>query len=125
MEIKDSGARRNFETGAVRDAAAGKGLFSLLPIDALFALAKHFEAGASKYAARNWEKGIPLSNYFDSAQRHLFKWFRGDRDEPHLTAAMWNLVCLYQTDYWVRQGKLDETLNDIPNNDHGLPGEYQ
>ena len=33
--IKDSGERRKFETGAVRDMAEGKGRFDLLPLDVL------------------------------------------------------------------------------------------
>lgn len=33
MEIKDSGERRIFETGAVRDAAEGRGRCDLLPLD--------------------------------------------------------------------------------------------
>ena len=33
MEIKDSGNRREFETGAVRDIAEGKGRCDLLPLD--------------------------------------------------------------------------------------------
>ncbi len=33
MEIKDSGTRRSFETGAVRDMAEGKGRCDLLPMD--------------------------------------------------------------------------------------------
>lgn len=33
--IKDSGERREFETGAVRDMAEGKGRFDLVPIDVL------------------------------------------------------------------------------------------
>ena len=33
MEIKDSGARREFETGAVRDIQDGKGRCDLLPLE--------------------------------------------------------------------------------------------
>lgn len=33
MEIKDSGERREFDTGAVRDMAEGKGRFDLMPMD--------------------------------------------------------------------------------------------
>ena len=33
MEIKDSGTRREFETGAVRDIQEGKGRCDLLPLD--------------------------------------------------------------------------------------------
>lgn len=124
MQIKDSGDRTSYSTGAVRDARINKGMFSLLPVDTLFALAKHFEVGGRKYALRNWEKGIPLSNYYDSAQRHLHKWLRGDRDEPHLIAALWNLSCLYQTDIWIRLGLLPAELNDLPHNDHSIPAEY-
>ena len=33
MEIKDSGERREFETGAVRDIQKGKGRCDLMPLD--------------------------------------------------------------------------------------------
>lgn len=33
--IKDSGERREFETGAVRDMAKGKGRFDLMPLDVI------------------------------------------------------------------------------------------
>ena len=33
--IKDSGERRKFESGAVRDISGGKGRFDLLPLDVL------------------------------------------------------------------------------------------
>jgi hypothetical protein len=35
-KIKDSGERRQFETGAVRDISDGKGRFDLLPLDVLY-----------------------------------------------------------------------------------------
>ena len=35
MELKDSGARRSFESGAVRDIADGKGRCDLLPLDVI------------------------------------------------------------------------------------------
>ena len=34
-ELKDSGNRREFETGAVRDMAEGKGRCDLLPLDVI------------------------------------------------------------------------------------------
>lgn len=142
--IKDSGTRQEFETGAVRDVAEGKGRCDLLPLDivrgfynpadpkthsfflglndylqngdyqglceAFMALADtgsletafldvaiHFEEGAKKYEERNWEKGIPAHCYVDSAIRHYLKHLRGDDDEPHLRAALWNLLCLMWT----------------------------
>lgn len=38
MTILDSGERREFETGAVRDMSAGKGRFDLMPLDIVFHL---------------------------------------------------------------------------------------
>lgn len=89
--IKDSGTRREFETGAVRDMQEGKGRCDLLPACAILRKARHFEAGAKKYGDRNWEQGIPLNSFIDSALRHIFKYLDGQTDEDHLCAASWNL----------------------------------
>lgn len=53
----------------------------------------HFEEGAKKYGENNWQKGIPTNCYVDSAVRHYLKWLRGDADEPHDRAFVWNLLC--------------------------------
>jgi hypothetical protein len=58
----------------------------------LLEVAKHYEAGAKKYADRNWELGIPLHSYIDSGVRHYLKWMNGDTDEPHDRAFVWNLL---------------------------------
>ena len=55
-------------------------------------VSKHYEDGAKKYAERNWEIGIPLHCYIDSGVRHLLKYFRGDTDEPHDRAFVWNIL---------------------------------
>lgn len=55
-------------------------------------VAKHYEDGANKYSERNWEKGIPLHCYIDSAVRHLLKYLRWDTDEPHDRAFVWNVL---------------------------------
>jgi hypothetical protein len=114
--IKDSGTRSHFDTGAVRDGQEGKGRMDLLPVRALIEVAKVFEAGARKYNARNWEKGIPLSRYMDSGLRHSLKWLRGDRDEPHLAMAIWNFMCLQDTQQRIAEGWLPMELNDLPCN---------
>ena len=142
--ILDGGTRREFDSGAVRDIAEGKGRCDLLPLDIIghwsgdcileqvgdyirdgrcehlwnaiiffarrafptgkdtihtktFAntfleVAKHYEEGAKKYAERNWEKGISLHCYIDSGVRHYLKWLRGDKDEPHDRAFVWNML---------------------------------
>lgn len=140
--VKDSGDRRQFSTGAVRDMA-GKGRCDLIPWDvaeqlmlkhrtgqkamfdhlyaathtqdpaeilmlarlfvdlvygpaeaetALLEVAHHYEDGAKKYSDRNWEKGLPVESFLDSAGRHLLKYLRGDTDERHDRAVVWNLL---------------------------------
>jgi hypothetical protein len=114
--LKDSGTRSTFDTGAVRDGQTGKGRMDLLPVNALIEVSKIFEAGAEKYEARNWEKGIPLSRFMDSGLRHAMKWLRGDRDESHLAQACWNFLCLLDTQQRIEEGLLPMSLNDIPYN---------
>ena len=141
--IKDSGERREFETGAVRDITEGKGRFDLIPLDilaeyqkdkfiyyismfqrtgeelhlinavkefserafgsfetAVMEVAIHYEQGAKKYGENNWQKGIPQNSYIDSALRHYYKWKRGDDDERHDRAVIWNLLCLHYEARW-------------------------
>ena len=153
--IKDSGERREFETGAVRDIQEGKGRCDLMPLDVVawvlgggdpdwvldaihefvemgnvmhlyralegfrnllgvnietmfLEVAKHFEEGAKKYGEYNWQKGIPTHCYIDSAVRHYLKWLRGDNDEPHDRAFVWNIMCCI----WTCKHKPE--LNDYP-----------
>ena len=141
--IKDSGERREFNTGAVRDIQEGKGRCDLMPLkvvakfldnDVISAIAlftkdydtqylyaalqffvdkyytdettvflevsKHFEEGAKKYGEFNWQRGIPVNCYIDSAIRHYLKFLRGDTDEAHDKAFVWNVICcIWEVDY--------------------------
>lgn len=146
-ELKDSGSRREFESGAVRDIQEGKGRCDLLPLDivaslmddrsmsetiyciseyvitgkdhylfaairsfcdsvgwtipdAILEVSKQYEDGAVKYGERNWEKGIPIHCYIDSGIRHLLKVCRGDDDEPHKRAFVWNMLGAIWTEKW-------------------------
>lgn len=94
--IKDSGERRAFDSGAVRDMSEGKGRMDLLPWAAVMEVAKHCENGAKKYGEHNVDKGIPTHSLCDSAARHLAKYLDGWDDEPHLLAAAWNLLWAIQ-----------------------------
>lgn len=53
----------------------------------------HLEEGCKKYDDRNWQKGMPCTNYIDSGLRHYIKFLRGDTDERHDRAFMWNMLC--------------------------------
>lgn len=63
----------------------------------LLEVSKHFEEGAEKYGENNWQKGIDVWSYIDSAVRHYLKWRRGDTDEPHDRAFCWNILCAWWT----------------------------
>ena len=113
--LKDSGERQDFGTGAVRDTQTGKGRYDLIPPAAIFAVARVFEEGAIKYKARNYEAGIPLSRFIDSALRHLFKHLEGHRDEAHMAQAAWNILAYIHTATMIERGILPQDLNDLPN----------
>ena len=60
----------------------------------------HYSEGAKKYGRDNWQKGLPVNGYLNSAIRHYLKWRRGDKDEPHDRAFCWNIMCcIWEVDY--------------------------
>ena len=112
--VQDSGKRQEFDTGSVRDTREGKGRYDLISPIALHRLAVHYENGAKKYGDRNWERGQPVSRYFDSAIRHMYKYLSGSRDEDHEAAAIWNIVAMIHTETMVENGELPSELCDLP-----------
>lgn len=84
--------KRKFKTGAQRDTDNGKPRLSLIPSEELFRVANHYRSGGEKYGFNNWKKGMKTSVYYDSAQRHLIKWWMGEKDEDHLAAVVWNVL---------------------------------
>lgn len=63
----------------------------------LLEVAIHYEEGAKKYGEYNWQKGLPVKSFINSAVRHYLKWLRGDQDEPHDRAFCWNIMCAIWT----------------------------
>ena len=107
-DISDSGERTAFATGAVRDMHRGKGRMDLLPWTAIIEVSRHCEKGADKYGEHNVDRGIPVHSLMDSGMRHAAKHIAGMRDEPHLTAAVWNLL-------WALEMELTRPdMTDIP-----------
>jgi hypothetical protein len=120
---KLSTEERVFSTGAQRDTSNGKGAFHWMPWTALFLVSRIYENGNKQRGIRNWEKGMPISDYLNSAQRHLVKYLAGERSEPHLSQAIWNMLNALQTAVWIRQGHRSVELNDLPDHYTGLePG---
>lgn len=112
-EVKDSGERQSFDSGAVRDTQTGKGRYDLLPTRAIRRLARHYENGAVKYGDNNYLLGMPMSRFTDSALRHLFKAIEGHKDEDHFIAAIWNLLAIVEYQERIQEGKLDKKWDDL------------
>lgn len=83
---------------------------------------KHYENGAKKYGDNNWRKGQPISRYYDSAMRHLWKLMDNDIEEDHASALLWNLTCILQTKKDVARGFLPESIDDFPYDHNELFG---
>lgn len=121
--LKDSGERRTFSTGAQRDRGHGKGKPSLVPGFVIWLVSRIYEDGAIKYTDRNWEKGMPLSEYIDSAERHLQKLKDGLRDEPHASQVIWNMIGYIFTATMIKLKLRDQSLNNMPNTFTSTVGE--
>jgi hypothetical protein len=118
--IKDSGERRIFDTGAQRDRGQKKGFPHLRAVHALNVYDRHNQNGAEKYKQRNWELGMPLSEYWNSAQRHADKLLAGYDDEDHEGGWIWNVAHFIETKHRIKVGLLPKELDDMPNTFQGL-----
>lgn len=100
----------------------GKARFDLIPKQALWELAILFTEGAKKYPTdRNWEEGLSYSTYIAAIYRHLIKFecsesFDEETNIHHLIAVAWNAMCLYTTDQWVKESRLDGKFDDRGSN---------
>lgn len=98
---KDSGTRKEYDSGMRRDAVTGKPMFDLvipegMPYNQtlLNRWAKLMGRGAEKYGNRNWELADSqeeLDRFKASAFRHFMQWFSGEIDEDHAAAVMFNI----------------------------------
>ena len=93
--VKDSGKREEFASGMVRDTETGKADYTLVFDGPMMdRYAEHLTKGAVKYEARNWMKAngpVELARFRKSAIRHMRQWLRGDTDEDHAAAVMFNI----------------------------------
>jgi len=112
--VHDSGKREQFKGGTVRDTAEGKPRPDLASPFAEKRIGEWFRLGAEKYAARNWETGMPISRVWASLRRHVLDWQSGDRSEDHLAAIAWNAEAIMHYEEMIVRGRLPEELADMP-----------
>lgn len=98
--IKDSGERAEFKSGMVRDTDTSKiDYLRVLDGPMLDRWAEHLTKGALKYP--DVHPGIPnwtlasgeeeLQRFRQSAIRHFIQYIRGDVDEDHAAAVIFNI----------------------------------
>ena len=121
-QTKDSGKRKEYGTGMVRDTQEGKPDFWLcMPLDVpykkqmLTRWASLMERGMSKYGWRNWEKSETpeeMERFKASAFRHFIQWITGEDDEDHGAAVFFNINAVERLKYKLSKDKgvdIDET----------------
>lgn len=77
--------------------------FDLIPAGPLYALARHYGVGASKYEDRNWERGYDWSLSFGALMRHAWAFWSGEdmdpestEPSPHLAAVLFHAMALME-----------------------------
>jgi Domain of unknown function (DUF4406)/Domain of unknown function (DUF5664) len=83
---------RTFATGAVRSKDADATRYDLITPIGLEEVARTYAEGAAKYGDDNWLKGMPVHDLLNHAIRHIYMFLSGDRSEPHLGHAAWNVL---------------------------------
>jgi len=112
--MKDSGKRRQFSTGAVRDRADDKPRPDL--ISPFFKLREGawLAKGGKKYKPRNWEQGMPLSEFIASLERHLAQLESGATDEDHAAAIGFNIMGFIHGQEMLKRGLWPAEFDDMP-----------
>jgi hypothetical protein len=120
---KTAATETQYSTGAQRDNREGKGAFHWMPWDAVWLVSNIYEKGNKGRSTnankdghdRNWEKGMPILDYLQSAMNHITAHISGDRSEPHISQAIWNLLNYLQVSIWIMLGFRPKELNQLPN----------
>ena len=128
---KTAAGETQYEGGAQRDNRVGKGAMHWVPWDAFFCVTRIYELGNKGRSSwrgtekvpmgqgdghdRNWENGMPILDLCQSAINHITNYIAGDRSEPHLPMAAWNIINAIQMSIWVYLGFRPKSLNRLPN----------
>lgn len=69
--------------------------YDLIPSELLERLALHYTKSLEKYPENNWKKATKEESnkiFIPSAWRHFIQWLRGDKNEDHGIALIWNII---------------------------------
>jgi len=99
--MPQAGTTAKFGTGAVRSGTFEEFRYDLVSPIGLREVARACAEGAEKYSDFNWEKGMPVHDLLNHAIAHIYQFLAGDRSEPHLGHAGWNLLAaIHSHELW-------------------------
>ena len=116
--MKDSGEKRMFPSGSVRDRDDSKPRPDLISPFALLEVGQHMRQGDERYGQNNWMLGQPFSEVTASMYRHLLAWMTGDERENHLAAIIFGAQALMHYREMIRRDLLPKELDDLPKYQH-------
>lgn len=100
-ESLPEGRTAKFGTGAVRSDTFEEFRYDLISPIGLREVARTCAEGAQKYSDFNWERGMPVHDLLNHAIAHIYQFLSGDRAEPHLPHAAWNLLAaIHSAELW-------------------------
>ena len=110
-EFSISGIGQNVKTteGAERQSDEGRGQPTLISPYLIERLGKHMQRATVKYKRGNWAIGQKWSRIIDGIERHIIAYKLGKREEDHLSASVFGLMCLIHFEETGRE----EELNDL------------
>jgi hypothetical protein len=120
------GITEKFGTGAIRSNTVESFRYDLVSPIGLREVARACAEGAEKYGDWNWEKGMPVHDLLNHATAHIFQFLAGDRSEPHLGHAAWNLLAaIHSQELWphLNEGTLRGPGCSAPNPAQFTPDE--
>ena len=101
--VMDEAANKDMKEGKIVDLKAKASHFSedksgvdQIPVETLLEWGQVFTMGAKKYGRDNWKSGTDWHEFYGSALRHMFAFWKGEDNDPesglsHLAHALWNI----------------------------------
>jgi len=123
VRTHQEGVTTKFGTGARRSDTVEAFRYDLLTPIGLREVARTCAEGAAKYGDFNWEKGMPVHDLLNHALAHIYQFLAGDRSEPHLPHAAWNVLAAIHSDVlWpdLNAGTLRTTACRPPQQEQGV-----
>lgn len=101
--------------------SADKSGVDQIPVEILLEWGQVFTMGAKKYGRDNWKSGTDWHEFYGSALRHLFAFWKGEDNDPesglsHLAHAIWNIGAIR---YYQLHQLGEDSRDELPDAEEG------